>query len=250
VSGAPEYRPCVIIPVYEHGATVGSVIGGLGAAGELPVILVDDGSGAGTKRSLARLAAERPGVTLVTHARNRGKGAAVLRGIETARGLGFSHALQVDADGQHDLSRALFFLERAAARPEAVVCGLPRFDTSAPALRRRGREISNTWGKIVTLSDSLPDLLCGFRVYPVETTLEAARRHPIDKRMGFDAEILVRLYWKNIPIIFYPVNVTYPRDGISHYRVVRDNLRISLMFARLFLGMLCRFPSLLARGKK
>jgi hypothetical protein len=74
--------------------------------------------------------------------------------------------------------------------------------------------------------------------------------------MGFDVDILVRLYWKRIPLRFYPVRVTYPEDGISHFRPVRDNIRISLVFTRLCIGMIIRLPVLIVflfhnkRGKE
>jgi hypothetical protein len=89
--------------------------------------------------------------------------------------------------------------------------------------------------------------MLGFRVYPVVPTLNLYRHSHIDSRMGFDIEILVRLHWKNIPFIFHPVRVYYPVDGISHFRPVRDNIRISAVYTRLCCGMLIRWPVLLWR---
>jgi glycosyltransferase involved in cell wall biosynthesis len=212
----------------------------------LPLIIVDDGSDAETKAAIEKLAAAGPPVFALRFPRNRGKGAAVLAGIGRARELGLSHVLQIDADGQHDCERAAFFLARSAARPEALICSVPEYDETAPLSRRKGRIIANTWAKIVTLSPGIRETMLGFRVYPVE----AVKRLPrgLDSRMGFDIEILVRLYWRNVPLEFYPVRVTYPPDGISHFRLVRDNLRISWVYTRLCCGMLLRFPLLLLRA--
>jgi glycosyltransferase involved in cell wall biosynthesis len=250
VNGSPV-RQGFLIPVYNHGKAAVSVVQRLAGYG-LPVILVDDGSGAETKDYLAKILADTPSAILVTLEKNSGKGAAVMAGIGRARAEGLTHVLQIDADGQHDTERAGFFLAESAARPEALVCGRPEYDSSVPLIRKNGRKVANTWAKIVTLSRDLPDVLCGFRVYPVEPSWHICRHAFIDKRMGFDTEILVRLYWKHIPVRFYPVRVSYPRDGISHFRPVRDNVRISLVFTRLCIGMIIRLPFLLAsklRGK-
>jgi glycosyltransferase involved in cell wall biosynthesis len=238
-------RQGFLIPVYNHGKTAVSVVQKLARYG-LPVILVDDGSDAETKNRLAKIAADTPGAILVSRGKNGGKGAAVIAGIDKAREEGLTHVLQIDADSQHDAERAGFFLEESAAHPEALICGLPEFDSSAPLSRKNGRKIANTWAKIVTLSSEIQDILCGFRVYPVEPAWRVCHHAFIDKRMGFDPEILVRLCWKHVPLLFYPVRVSYPQDGVSHFRPVRDNIRISLVFTRLCAGMLVRLPVLLA----
>ncbi|MDR3304335.1 MAG: glycosyltransferase family 2 protein [Treponema sp.] len=238
-----------VIPVYNHGATVGAVVKQL-AAHDLPIILVDDGSDAATKSALADVVTQCPLAVLVTLPRNRGKGAAVSAGIDTAHGLELSHVLQIDADGQHDADRVGFFLEQSLQHPDAAICGCPLYDESVPLSRKKGRVFGNNWAKIVTLSDRIVDVMCGFRVYPVEPVWRLIHRSVMDQRMGFDIEILVRLHWKNIPLYFHPVSVVYPVGGISHFHAVRDNARISWAFTRLFCGMLLRLPLLLARRTK
>jgi hypothetical protein len=159
--------------------------------------------------------------------------------------MGLTHILQVDADGQHDIEQAGFFFEQSVANPDAAICSYPEYDESAPTSRRKGRVVANTWAKIVTLSPNIPDSLCGFRVYPVEKVRYIMHHQHVDKRMSFDIEILVRMYWQKIPLIFYPVRVIYPKDGVSNFRLFYDNARISLMFTRLFFGMLIRLPLLI-----
>ena len=236
-----------LIPVYRHGRTACRIAERLAAMG-MPVILVDDGNEAQTAAMLEYCAVNTAEVTLVRLDKNSGKGGAVIKGLEKAHELGLTHVLQIDADEQHDEGVIPFFLEESARHPDMIICGYPEFDESAPRSRVSGRKVSNFWAAVVTLSTELTDVFCGFRVYPVVASLQAARHPLIDKRMGFDAEILVRLYWKKVYPLFYPIKVHYPADGISNFRMVRDNIRISWMFSRLCAGMLLRLPLLIIRG--
>jgi glycosyltransferase involved in cell wall biosynthesis len=239
----------IIIPVYNHGAAVGAVVEKLSSLG-LPIIMVDDGSGGETKSCLEKIYASFPLTVPLVLKHNSGKGKAFFEGLKKAGELGLTHVLQIDADGQHDSGQARFFLEESAAHPEALICSYPQYDDSAPTIRRKGRVVANTWAKIVTLSADIKESMLGFRVYPVSPALGLCRHSYIDSRMGFDIDILVRLYWKKIPLIFHPVRVTYPADGISHFRPVRDNIRISWVYTRLCCGMFLRLPMLLARKFK
>jgi len=235
-----------LIPVYRHGKTACPLAERLTSAG-LPVIMVDDGNDTETKALLAEYAAKTPGVALVSLKKNSGKGVAVAKGFEKAAELGLTHVLQIDADGQHDEGKIAFFLEESARHPDMIICGYPEFDKTAPKSRVTGRKISNFWASVVTLSTELKDVLCGFRVYPVDMSLRITRSLFLDKRMGFDPEILVRLYWNKVYPVFHPIKVSYHAGGISNFRMVRDNIGISFMFTRLFFGMLLRLPLLIAR---
>jgi len=244
-----------IIPVYRHGETACTLADHL-LSFRLPVIIVDDGNGEETKKILANYSrakaadAENGLITLVRLEKNSGKGGAVCAGIKKADELGITHALQIDADGQHDTGKIAFFLEQSVKYPDKIICGYPEFDSSAPKGRVTGRKISTFWGAVTTLSVQLKDLLCGFRVYPVEAAYSIIKKSFLDKRMGFDPEILVRLFWKEVYPDYHPIKVNYPPDGVSNFNVVNDNIRISLMFSRLFFGMLFRMPLLIVRGIK
>lgn len=242
------HNPCVIVPVFNHERAIGATVAGLKRFG-LSCYLVDDGSRPEAARVLDELAARESGwLRLLRHARNCGKGAAVMTGFEAAQAQGYTHAVQVDADGQHDLNDLPRMLELSAAHPRAVVSGIPIYDSSVPKSRLYGRYVTHVWVWINTLSTEIRDSMCGFRVYPLAATLELCRRVYISKRMGFDTDILVRLWWRRVPLLQVPTRVTYPSDGVSHFDLWRDNLRISGMHARLFLGMLLRLPWLLARS--
>ena len=161
-----SFSPCFIVPVYNHGTTVGATVMALDAHG-LPIYLVDDGSAAATAEELDRLAARIPRIRLVRRETNGGKGAAVMSGINAAFADGLTHALQVDADGQHALADIPDFLSAARATPEALICGVPEYDASIPKGRLYGRYATHIWVWIETLSFEIQDSMCGFRVYPL-----------------------------------------------------------------------------------
>ncbi|MGG8025172.1 glycosyltransferase [Klebsiella aerogenes] len=241
-----DFSPCVLIPCYNHGAMMPRVLARLQPFG-LPCIVVDDGSDSSTRQQLERLAAETANLILIRLPQNAGKGAAVIRGLQAAAQAGFSHAVQVDADGQHAIEDIPQLLALAQAHPEALISGQPIYDDSIPRSRLYGRWITHVWVWIETLSLQLKDSMCGFRVYPVAPTLQLAQRVSLGQRMDFDTEVMVRLYWQGNTSYFVPTRVTYPPDGLSHFDAIKDNCRISLMHTRLFLGMLPRIPSLLFR---
>jgi glycosyltransferase involved in cell wall biosynthesis len=250
---AEAFRPCLVVPVYEHHLPLEGQMPGLRGLG-LPILLVDDGSGEACAAALQALAAPEPGlaahplVRLRRRVRNGGKGAAVKDGLRWASELGFTHAAQVDADGQHDLAALAPLLEAARLEPLAAVCADPVFGPDAPPARRRWRRLTNFWMAVNTLSLSVADGMCGLRVYPLAATVPLLAA--AGNRMDFDPEILVRLAWAGVPLRFLPSAVRYPLGGRSGFRGVEDNVLISWMHTRLFFGMLARSPRLLLRRRR
>lgn len=222
---------CILIPCYRHGKALGAVLERLRAF-SLPVIVIDDGcTGEDREALLKAVAAFTGSVTLCTHENNQGKGAALITGFRKALSLGFTHALQVDADGQHDLSVLPAMLQLSAEHPEALISGRPLYDDSVPKSRFAGRYVTHVWVWVETLSLSLKDSMCGLRIYPLAPSLDCALK--CGRGMDFDTECMVRLYWAGHRAYFVPVKVTYPTDGVSNFRVFKDNVKISLMHTRL-----------------
>ena len=239
------FSACVVIPVYNHEHAVGAVVESIRAQG-LPLLLVDDGSSLACRQELERLSA-LPDVTLIRHAKNRGKGAAVVTGLRKAYAQGFTHAVQIDADGQHTLSDVRRFVEEARAFPASVICGRPIFDDSIPRSRYYGRYLTHGLVWLETLSFEIIDSMCGFRVYPLAQTMALLAGRSVGARMDFDTEILVRLAWRDTRTRWLATRVSYPLDGVSHYRLLRDNVRMTSLHVRLILGMALRLPVLLWR---
>jgi hypothetical protein len=171
----------------------------------------------------------------------------MVAGFRAAAERGHTHVLQVDADGQHDCADIPEFLGKGRWNPEAVIAGSPIWDDSVPRSRFYGRYATHIWVWINTLSFDIRDSMCGFRLYPLATLVPLLDEVRIGRRMDFDSDVIVRLHWRGVPVLNQPTRVTYPQDGISHFRLWRDNVLISAMHARLFLGMLWRSPLLLWR---
>jgi len=241
------FAPLVVIPVYDHAHAIGAVVQGVLASGQ-PCLLVDDGSHRECAQVLDALAREHaPQVTLLRLAVNQGKGGAMLAGFAEAARLGYSHVLQIDADGQHETADIPRFVALSQAQPAAVICGIPSYDASVPKARLYGRYATHIWVWINTLSLQIRDSICGFRLYPLAPVIRLMGEETIGRRMDFDTEVMVRLYWRQVPVDHLATRVTYPADGVSHFDVWRDNVRISRMHTRLFFGMLWRAPRLLWR---
>jgi len=241
------HKPVAVIPCYNHPQTIGLMVDAVRAHG-LKVVVVDDGSDAACAQVLDELAAVHgPGMALLRLDHNQGKGGAMMAGLRNALSLGYTHALQIDADGQHDADDIPKFLAASALQPDAVVCGVPIYDDSVPKARLYGRYATHVWVWINTLSLDIADSMCGFRVYPLEPVVRLFNEARLGRRMDFDSELLVRLHWRGVRIVNLPTRVRYPIDGVSHFQLVRDNVLISGMHARMLAGMLLRLPLLLWR---
>lgn len=225
------FRPCVVIPTYDNPRTIAEVVRRVKA--HLPdVIVVDDGSAAENRDAV--LALERDGlVHRVRRESNGGKGAAVLDGLHEAKRRGFTHAVQVDADLQHDTDDLPKLLAAAREQPTALVLAAPRFDETAPRARVIGRKITVFWTDIEAGKGVIEDPMCGFRVYPLAT---ATTTRVVGRRMDFDIEIAVRMVWAGVPVVNLPTRVRYvpaAQGGVSHFAMFGDNMRISWMHTRL-----------------
>ncbi|MCH8686369.1 glycosyltransferase family 2 protein [Pedomonas mirosovicensis] len=230
----------IVVPVYRHGREAARLAARLAEVG-LPAYFVDDGNEAETARLLQALPGRFPHVRVIRREENGGKGAAVLTGLKAALADGHSHALQIDSDGQHNLADIPRFLAASRETPQALISGHPQFDVSAPLGRRIGRQITRLCVWLETLSLDIVDPMCGFRVYPLAPTLQVAdSASSLGRRMDFDVEILVRLHWAGVAIRSLPTVVIYPEGGVSNFRMLADNGRISWMHTRLILGMVGR----------
>ena len=245
----PSRTHLILIPSYNTG---GKVLQTVWDARQIwqPVWVVVDGSTDGTLEALRALARDDRDIRVLALPRNRGKGAAILHGLREAEAAGYTHALTMDADGQHPTDKIREFMATSDANPEALILGLPVFDASAPRVRVHGRKLSNWCAELETLGAGIGDSLYGFRVYPIAPLRTIMERQPWMRRFDFDAEAVVRLCWRGV----HPINLAAPvkyfrpeEGGVSHFRYLRDNVLLTWMHVRLIVESLLRLPFLLGR---
>jgi uncharacterized protein (DUF2062 family) len=237
-------RICVVIPVYNHALTLGQVIAG--ARAFLPVIAVNDGSTDDTASVLAK----ETETMVVTLTPNQGKAAALRAGFARARELGYTHAITIDADGQHPTAAIPAFVEACRRQPEAFIIGVRELKPAgAPLARRLTNALSTFWFKVET-GVPLTDTQCGYRCYP----LEATRLLPVKYgRYAYELEVMVLAAWAGIPLVPVPFEVDYaaPTSRMSHFNPLRDFTHISRLHSRLSMLTFCTplpLRRLMARG--
>jgi glycosyltransferase involved in cell wall biosynthesis len=243
---SPSRTHLVLIPSYNTGGKVMQTVRDARQVWE-PVWVIVDGSTDGTAEALQSLASGDPGLRVWALPRNQGKGAAILHGLRKAAAAGYTHALTLDADGQHPATMIPQFMAASRAHPDAMILGLPVFDANAPAARVYGRKISNGLAGLQTLWRGIGDALFGFRVYPVEPLRDTMERQRWMRHFDFDPEAAVRLCWRGIrPInLAAPVKYFRPEEGgVSHFNYLRDNARLVWMNMRLLLEFVVRLPLL------
>lgn len=241
-----SFKPCIIIPVYNHHQQIEGICQAI-TEKNLTCFLVDDGSEENCANILVSISNRFNNTQLLRLDPNQGKGVAVCRGLQLAYQQSFTHALQIDADGQHPLGDMDKFLSMATQFPNAVISGWRPY-RDLPRQRRYGRMVTDVWVWIHTLSLSIKDSMCGFRLYPLAATSQLIDTSSIGKRMDFDTDILVKLFWRGIKVHHVVIAVKYEDDIASHFDLVKDNIRVSKMHTKLFFGMLLRLPRLLYRN--
>jgi hypothetical protein len=249
---------CFVIPHYNHHLAFSKFLPLLIKL-DLPCVIIDDGSLPESINAVKSLidnlkseyyshkqeVGER--LYLLEHKMNRGKGAAFFTGAYYARSLGFTHVIQIDADGQHDITDVDAFIKYSQDHPETIVSGKPYFESDAPKVRVYGRRITDFWVALETLSFKIKDSLCGFRVYPLSQIERILDAYHIGVRMDFDTEILVKAVWLDISLHFLPTKIIYPENSISHFHYIRDNVLLIYLHIRLMLGMMIRSPFLVLK---
>lgn len=224
----------VLIPSFNSGQLLADTVAAARACWA-PVWVVIDGSTDGSAQAVNALARTDSALRVFHLPRNQGKGAAVRHGLIAAEAAGFTHALIMDADGQHPAERIGAFMATSAAAPQAVIMGRPVFGADAPWIRVVSRRLSNASAKLLTWR-RVGDTLFGFRVYPIAALLCVMRASHGMRRFDFDPEAVVRLAWAGTPLIHLPTQVRYPGragGGISHFNYLRDNLLLTRMYLRL-----------------
>ncbi len=236
---APGFSPVVVAPTYNNGRTLRSIVQRI-QAHHLPLIVVNDGSTDETPQILKRLQLTAdPGActAYLAHRRNLGKAAALYTGFRAARRLGYTHAVTIDTDGQHDPHQLPQLVHLSRRCPTALVIGVrdPRLD-GYPRRSLLGRQLSNLMIRLESGVRVL-DSQCGMRVYPL-ALIERVRCRT--GRFNFETEVVTRWAWSGYRVIETPITSRYlpPGQRVSHFRPWSDTIRSVAMHVRL----VCQAP--------
>jgi glycosyltransferase involved in cell wall biosynthesis len=224
----------VAVPVFNNERTVANVVRGVMAL-DLPVLVIDDGSTDGSSHALAGLP-----VSHIDFPVNRGKGTAIRAALQWAEENNFSHLITIDADGQHDPQDIPRFIEKIRDFPSRIIVGKRHFSTDVPGKSRFGRAWSNLWTRIVS-GKATPDSQSGFRAYPAGLL---AGMSFLGRRYEFEVEVLARAAWAGLEFDSVDVSVRYFQgpERVSHFKPLRDNFRISIIYALLVFRRLLPIP--------
>jgi len=219
-----DLNMCVLIPTYNHGGTVGDVIDGMLTYTD-QIIVVNDGSTDNTVENLRRFEHK---IKIIHLDKNQGKGQALRTGFNDAIEQGFDRCMTIDADGQHFPSDVPLFLEALKEHPDSLLMGTRTLDhEDVPGTSTFGNKFANFWYWVIT-GNKLKDTQSGFRVYPL---MRMKHMRFYSHRYEYEAEILIRLSWREQPIVPVPIKVYYPPgdERITHFKKVTDFTRITLL---------------------
>jgi glycosyltransferase involved in cell wall biosynthesis len=248
----PSRTHFVLLPTYNTGPRLRDVVEEVLRHWQ-PVVVVIDGSGDGSATAMAALARAEPALAVIVLRENRGKGAAVLAGLEWGRKHGFTHALAMDADGQHPAAKIAEFMATSARHPDAQILGRPIFPANIPRERLYFPKLSVALVRCTILGAGIDDNLYGFRVYPVNPLLAVLGPRRTGRRYDFDTEAAVRLCWRGVRPINVPAPVRYfsrAEGGVSHFHYLRDNLTLAAMHTRLLCELIGHAPELLRHRRR
>ena len=252
---SPSATHLVLIPTYNTGPRLLRTVREAISVWS-PVWVVVDASTDDSDTPLDALAAEQqhPGsLRILRRPVNGGKGAAVLDGLSAALAENFTHALVLDADGQHPVDFITSFMAASASRPGTLILGRPVFGPEVPLERLYGRKLSVGLVHLECLGRDIADPLFGFRVYPIAATRAVLSSIRSARRYDFDPEIAVRLFWRGVPALNLPAPCRYiakADGGISHFHYLRDNVRMVWLHTRLITRLLFTFPAVLAARRR
>ena len=249
----PSTTHLVLLPTFNTGPRLREVVAEV-LRHWSPVLVVVDGSTDGSERPLLKLAETEPALTVLVSPRNAGKGAAVLVGALFATARGFTHALVMDADGQHPAASIREFMAVSRRQPAALVLGRPVFPANIPAERLHGRKLSVGLVHLELMGAATVDPLFGFRVYPLAPLLAELGPRSGGRRYDFDTEAVVRLGWAGVPLLNLAAPVRYfsrAEGGVSHFHYLRDNVLLIWMHTRLIVELLFwRWPAMLRHRRE
>lgn len=238
-SDAPAGRSIIIVPAWNEQLTVGETIREIHAATpDLPVLVVSDGS---TDRT-AEVAREA-GALVLELPFNLGVGGAMRAGFRYAVRHGYTAAVQVDADGQHDPAEVPLLLEKLT---EADVVIGARFSTDDDEYRVRG---PRKWAMVVLskvlsrlAKTRLTDVTSGFKASGGRALVVFAEHYPVEY-LGDTVESLVIALRAGCAVAQVPARMRPRRGGNPSHRPVKSMIYLFRAGFALLLALIRRWET-------
>ena len=219
-----QLKPLIIIPVYNGRDYIIRLIDQFKHLYPYDVLVIDDGSTDGLSQS------DFDSVTYIRQESNQGKGAALKSGLRHARSREYTHAITLDADGQHDLSLIPKYLALAQLHLDHLIIG--KRDLQSVSMPFHRRLSNNITSLILSLRSGtrIYDSQVGYRCYPLS---DSRLWDSYEDGFQFESAVFFNASRLNIPLIWTDIPVIYSTEG-SHMHLLKDTLRFIRTFFRSF----------------
>ena len=239
---AQANRLAVLIPAYRPSDSLVDVVRSLAEKSFPHIVVVDDGSGAEFHDTFARVA-EFPGVELLRHATNMGKGAALKTGLNHVLCTlpDVAGVVTADADGQHHPNDIERVGESLLAHSDSLVLGCRTFRGEVP-LRSRIGNVATSAIMHALMGRKISDTQTGLRGIPTALALRILRLEA--NGYEFELEMLIAAHKWGVGLVEEPIRTIYqPGNPSSHFNPIVDSMKIYFILLRF--GSVSLFTALL-----
>ncbi len=225
----------IVVPAYNESARIGATLDQMLAwldehAPTARIVVVDDGSRDDTTAVVQRRAASEPRLQVERLPVNRGKGAAVRRGVELAHS---DWVLFSDADLSTPIGELLKLRQAILAGADVAIASRDRPDSDItrhqPAYREAMGRTFNTLVRAMALP-GFSDTQCGFKLFSAEAAKRCFGRMTIE-RFAFDVEVLYVA--RKLGYRIAEVGVRWVNDERTTVSPVRDASRMLFDIAKI-----------------
>lgn len=213
--------------------------------------LEDDAAGANTQAVdwsvLGRNAKAK--VHSVSYPEQQGRGYAIAQGLFYALEQGYTHAIELDADLRYDFDDIKALILRSLRFPPFVISGDPQYDENTPLSSTVGSKLHNFMAAFETLTLAVRDCTCSFRVYPVASAVACLKEEGFRPGVGFDIDILIKLYRRGLIIDYIDTKVKYIANA-EVSSTLADKLALIMMHTVFMLNLPLHFKGILYHKQK
>lgn len=220
---AKELGVLLVIPTYNNGRSIASVIDGVKEYVD-DILVVNDGSLDNTASILENI----EGIQYVAYKENKGKGYAIRTALKYAYENNYNYVISIDADGQHYPENIIDMLQELRLNLDTLIVGARNIEAdNMPNKNTFANKFSNFWF-FVTTGKKMTDTQSGYRVYPVKLLKDIKF---VTSCYEFEVEVIVRAAWRGVKVKNIPIKVYYPpiEERVSHFRPLKDFARISAL---------------------